>query len=88
MAARIVAVVDAYFSMLAPRSYRLELSHEMACDQLRQASGTQFDSRVVAAFLSVLDDTGRLVARQVQPVEVPLPGLPFQHASGQNAVSA
>jgi HD-GYP domain-containing protein (c-di-GMP phosphodiesterase class II) len=88
MAARIVAVVDAYVSMLAPRSYRLELSPELACDQLRLGSGTQFDPRVVDAFLSALDTTSAHEARRVQAVEVPLPGLPVQHASGRNAVSA
>ncbi|MBV9327996.1 MAG: HD domain-containing protein [Chloroflexi bacterium] len=87
MPARIVAVVDAYFSMLAPRSYRLELSPELACDQLRQGSGTQFDPRVVDAFLSTLHDTGEHGARRIQAVEVPLPGLAVQHAS-RNVVSA
>jgi HD-GYP domain-containing protein (c-di-GMP phosphodiesterase class II) len=88
LAARIVAVVDAYFSMLAPRSYRPALSPELARDQLRRGSGTQFDPRVVDAVLSTLDETGGHVARHVQPLEVPLPGLTVQHASGRNVVSA
>jgi HD-GYP domain-containing protein (c-di-GMP phosphodiesterase class II) len=88
IAARIVAVVDAYFAMLAPRSYRLELSREMACDELRQGSGTQFDPRVVDAFLSALDETGSRAARGAQRLEVPLPGLSVQDTSGRRVVSA
>ena len=88
MAARIVAVVDAYFAMLSPRSYRLELSPELACSELRQGSGTQFDPRVVDAFLSALDETGARVARGARPLEVPLPGLAVQHTDGRNVVSA
>ena len=88
MPARIVAVVDAYFAILSPRSYRPELSPELACSQLRQGSGTQFDPRVVDAFLSVLDNTGAPAARGAQPLEVPLPGMTVQQTSGRNVVSA
>jgi HD-GYP domain-containing protein (c-di-GMP phosphodiesterase class II) len=57
MAARIVAVVDAYFAMLSARSYRLPLSPELACEELRRNSGTQFDPQVVDAFLAALEET-------------------------------
>jgi HD-GYP domain-containing protein (c-di-GMP phosphodiesterase class II) len=76
VAARIVAVVDAYGAMLAPRSYRPALTHEQACLELRRGAGTQFDPRVVEAFLAGLgapaqepsaeDDDGR---------DLPPPGL-------------
>jgi HD-GYP domain-containing protein (c-di-GMP phosphodiesterase class II) len=88
LAARIVAVVDAYFAMLAPRSYRVELSPEMACDQLRQGSGTQFDPRVVDAFLAALNEKGTRAARAPHALEVPLPGVSVQHTSERNVVSA
>jgi HD-GYP domain-containing protein (c-di-GMP phosphodiesterase class II) len=57
IAARIVAVADAYFAMLSTRSYRPPLSPELACEELRRSSGSQFDPRVVDAFLSVLEET-------------------------------
>jgi len=88
IAARIVALVDAYFAMLAPRSYRVELSPELACEQLRQGSGTQFDPRVVDAFLSALEETGSRAARAAQRLEVPLPGLPVQDTNAPRVVSA
>jgi HD-GYP domain-containing protein (c-di-GMP phosphodiesterase class II) len=50
IAARIIAVVDAYGAMLAPRSYRPALTPERACLELRRCAGTQFDPRVVDTF--------------------------------------
>jgi HD-GYP domain-containing protein (c-di-GMP phosphodiesterase class II) len=88
VAARIVAVVDAYFAMLAPRSYRLELSPELACAQLRQGSGTQFDPRVVDAFLSALEEIAPDSGRVTPPVDVPLPGVAVQGTGDRSAVSA
>jgi HD-GYP domain-containing protein (c-di-GMP phosphodiesterase class II) len=59
VAARIIAVVDAYGAMLAPRSYRPALTPERACLELRRCAGTQFDPQVVEAFfLAGLDAPG------------------------------
>ncbi len=55
LASRIVAVVDAYCAMLAPRSYRERSSEERARAELARGAGTQFDPRVVEAFLAALD---------------------------------
>lgn len=49
--ARIVHVVDAFDAMTSNRPYRRGLSRQRAIEQLRQCSGTQFDARVVEAFL-------------------------------------
>jgi diguanylate cyclase (GGDEF)-like protein/putative nucleotidyltransferase with HDIG domain len=49
--ARIVAVADAYEAMTTDRVYRTSIGHTAARAELRRASGTQFDPRVVAAFL-------------------------------------
>jgi HD-GYP domain-containing protein (c-di-GMP phosphodiesterase class II) len=82
IAARIVAVVDAYGAMLAPRSYRPALTHEQACDQLRQGSATQFDPTVVDVFLSVVENTdGAASWRLPEQPELVLPGLGLQHGS-------
>jgi diguanylate cyclase (GGDEF)-like protein/putative nucleotidyltransferase with HDIG domain len=59
--AKILAVADAYEAMVADRVYRAGMEEQAARAELLRCSGTQFDSRVVAAFLSVLsaaDATG------------------------------
>jgi diguanylate cyclase (GGDEF)-like protein len=52
--ARILAVGDAYEAMTADRVYRTGIGERAARGELLRCAGTQFDSRVVAAFLSVL----------------------------------
>lgn len=49
--ARIVAVADAYEAMTTDRVYRPSIGHTAARAELRRAAGTQFDARVVQAFL-------------------------------------
>jgi diguanylate cyclase (GGDEF)-like protein/putative nucleotidyltransferase with HDIG domain len=53
--ARILAVADAYEAMTSDRVYRPALTPEAARDELTRCAGTQFDSRVVEAFIAVLD---------------------------------
>jgi HD-GYP domain-containing protein (c-di-GMP phosphodiesterase class II) len=52
--ARIVSCCDAYNAMTSDRAYRAALSHEDAVAELRRASGTQFDPRVVDALVASL----------------------------------
>ena len=76
LAARIVAVVDAYGAMLAPRSHRAALTREQACLELRRCAGTQFDPRVVDAFLAALDSPqAQAIDNDEQAREVKLPGV-------------
>jgi HD-GYP domain-containing protein (c-di-GMP phosphodiesterase class II) len=49
--ARIVQVADTYDAMVARRPYREPLSHDDAARELLKHSGTQFDPRIVEAFL-------------------------------------
>jgi HD-GYP domain-containing protein (c-di-GMP phosphodiesterase class II) len=51
---RILAVADAYEAMTADRPYRAALSPEEARAELQRGAGTQFDARVVEAFLRIL----------------------------------
>jgi putative nucleotidyltransferase with HDIG domain len=51
-AARIIAVVDAFVSMLADRPYRQARSLADACDELERCAGTQFDPSVVRLFVA------------------------------------
>jgi putative nucleotidyltransferase with HDIG domain len=48
---RIVAVIDAFDAMVSTRPYRQGMAFEEAERRLLQASGTQFDARVVNSFL-------------------------------------
>jgi HD-GYP domain-containing protein (c-di-GMP phosphodiesterase class II) len=50
---RIVAVIDAYDAMISNRCYRKGLSHEEAVGRLNQSAGTQFDPKVVQAFVEI-----------------------------------
>ena len=52
--ARILAVGDAYEAMTADRVYRTGIDERAARAELLRCAGDQFDSRVVAAFLTVL----------------------------------
>ena len=50
--ARILSVADAYTAIVSDRPYRSARTHEVACAELRRCAGTQFDERVVEAFLA------------------------------------
>ncbi len=52
---RILAVADSYDAMLSNRPYRKGLGIEGAKQELRNCSGTQFDSVIVEAFLKELE---------------------------------
>jgi HD-GYP domain-containing protein (c-di-GMP phosphodiesterase class II) len=56
LAARIVAVCDAFNAMTTTRSYRAGMPVSAAVEELRRCSGTQFDPQVVTALLAVIGD--------------------------------
>jgi putative nucleotidyltransferase with HDIG domain len=51
LGARIIAVADSFDAMTSDRPYRDALPREVAIEELKRCSGTQFDTRVVEAFL-------------------------------------
>jgi HD-GYP domain-containing protein (c-di-GMP phosphodiesterase class II) len=57
IAARIIAVADAYDAMTTDRPYREALSHKRAVAEIRKGANTQFDPRVVEVFLKTIDST-------------------------------
>ncbi len=63
--ARIIAVADAYDAMTTTRPYRSALPHDEAVRRLREGAGIQWDARVVAAFLQLLEEEGRTTVRPV-----------------------
>jgi HD-GYP domain-containing protein (c-di-GMP phosphodiesterase class II) len=64
LGARIVAVVDAYDAMTTDSPYRAAMPHERAAEILRGGAGSQWDPRIVQAFLSALasEQTARRAA--------------------------
>jgi putative nucleotidyltransferase with HDIG domain len=52
---RIMAVADAFDAMTSKRPYRKPMTREEAIKELKINSGTQFDPKVVNAFLKVLE---------------------------------
>lgn len=57
--ARIMAVADAFDAMTSERPYRSALLMREALDELYSNAGTQFDPRVVEAFLNALNEITR-----------------------------
>jgi HD-GYP domain-containing protein (c-di-GMP phosphodiesterase class II) len=55
LAARIVSACDAWNAMQTDRAYRQALPFEVAIDELHRNAGTQFDPRVVAALVAVVE---------------------------------
>ncbi|MGI6149172.1 MAG: HD domain-containing phosphohydrolase [Limnochordia bacterium] len=53
LAARIIAVADAYDAMTSERPYRESLTKTQALQELQKNASTQFDPRVVEAFLEI-----------------------------------
>jgi putative nucleotidyltransferase with HDIG domain len=60
LAARIVHVADAFDSMITDRQYRSALAMEAAVGELERNAGTQFDPRIVEAFVDLLRNGGLL----------------------------
>lgn len=54
--ARIIAIADTFDAMTTDRPYRKGLSLEVAFEELKRCSGTQFDPELVNAFLMAFDN--------------------------------
>jgi len=61
--ALILSVADAYTAITSDRPYRPARTHESACEELCRCAGTQFDGRVVEAFLAASEQRNPLLAR-------------------------
>ena len=55
---RIIAVADSFDAMVSDRPYRKALDLEFAIDELKQNAGTQFDPKIVKAFVKVYNEKG------------------------------
>ncbi len=54
--ARIVCIADVYHAMTSDRPYRKALTQEEAIDELIRTKGTQFDPKLVDAFVEIIKD--------------------------------
>ncbi len=60
LGARIVAILDAWGAMTCNRPWRPALTIEESIKELRRAAGTQFDSKVVEAFIAAVEKQGHI----------------------------
>jgi HD domain/GAF domain len=65
--ARILAVADSYEAMVADRPYRAGRPAALAREELRRCAGTQFDARVVDAFLRSIGHAARDGSAEASP---------------------
>ncbi|MGA2090366.1 MAG: HD domain-containing phosphohydrolase [Endomicrobiales bacterium] len=56
LGARIVAAIDAFDAITSDRPYRKALPRSVAIEELQKGAGTQFDPKVVIAFLDILEE--------------------------------
>ncbi|MBQ8476540.1 response regulator [bacterium] len=56
LGSRIIAIADAYDSMVSKRAYRNNLTSEQAIEILQQGAGKQFDPNLVQIFINILPD--------------------------------
>jgi len=66
LGARMVAVIDAWDAMRSDRPYRKALTRDAAVTELRRCAGTQFDPKIVEAFLRIEEEEA--------PLPPPFPG--------------
>lgn len=69
LAARVVAIADAYDAITSRRPYKEPLSHEVAVHRIRIDSGKHFDPRLVEAFLASEQEFA-VVNRRMQEEEM------------------
>lgn len=69
LAARIIAVADAYDAMTSDRSYRLALPPAAVEAELRRCAGTQFDPAVVDAMVDLIRREGASARAATAPFE-------------------
>lgn len=76
--ARILAVADVFDALASERPYRGAWPVDRAVAEIRSGAGKQFDPRIVAAFLALVDGSGRGLDLTVPGF---VPGLPAPAAA-------
>ncbi|RJP33517.1 MAG: HD domain-containing protein [Actinobacteria bacterium] len=81
LSARIIAVVDAYDSMMNRRPWREAKGPQRALAELRENSGRQFDPEIVEHFIAAMEEVGRregeaaIMAQEAAAYQQPIPEL-------------
>lgn len=60
ISSRIIALADTYDAMTSDRAYRGALSHEVAMDEIKKCSGTQFDPMLADLFLGIGEEIAKI----------------------------
>lgn len=55
MTSQIILIVDAYFALTEPRTYRAELTPKQAIELIKQDAGKKWNSTLVEEFISLID---------------------------------
>ncbi len=61
LAARIVAIADAYHALISDRPYRKGLTIEKACEILQVGAGVQWDEELVRHFIALAPSLGTMI---------------------------
>lgn len=56
VSSRIIAIADTYDAMTSNRSYRNALSHDVAIQEIKRCSGSQFDPGLAEIFVQISDE--------------------------------
>ena len=65
LASRMIAIADAYDTMITERTYKRSRTRQEAFEELRRCAASQFDPRLVEAFLDAMG--AEVVAEEPQP---------------------
>lgn len=63
---RIIAIADAFDSIISNRAYREKTDIKMALDKIKEASGTQFDPIIVKAFEDCFDSIEMIIKKDTE----------------------
>ena len=74
LGARILAVADTFDAMNSKRPYREAYPREIILNELERGSGSQFDPRVSAAFLSVIGREGQTIFKRDRMASITFTG--------------
>jgi HD-GYP domain-containing protein (c-di-GMP phosphodiesterase class II) len=66
--ARIIAVADSFDAMVSNRPYRLKCSKKVAIEEIRKGIGSQYDTKVVWAFLKWINKRKKKVKNPPTPI--------------------
>jgi HD-GYP domain-containing protein (c-di-GMP phosphodiesterase class II) len=82
IAARIVFACDAYNAMTTDRPYRGAMPREAAVAELQANTGAQFDPKIVAALIKVVEQGAPALVTTTDGVRAVLAGAPVPQSAG------